>query len=100
MWRRPPGARPSRPCWSALAPARRGPKAERLRSRETAPLSQAGSPRNASAELPGDVVLGELLLRILEDLLSRPHLHEIPSAPALGHLDREECGRVGDPRRF
>src|SRR5215831_9464108 len=62
----------------------------------TATRRREGSGPIALAELAGHVLLGELCLGILEDLLRRARLDEIPGPAALGDVDREERGDVGD----
>src|SRR5262249_28459163 len=87
-WRRRPGASAHRQTGPARPPAWARSRSDPARS------PQRWRP-GVSAEVPRDVVLGELLLWILEDFLRRPHLHEISRSSVLRHLDREERRRVG-----
>src|SRR5512138_2440048 len=57
---------------------------------------RAGRRRIGSAEVAGDVFLGQLLARGLEDLLRRADLDQVPRAAALRDVDGEERGDVGN----
>src|SRR3954451_9751682 len=51
-----------------------------------------------SAEATADVVLGLFLVRVGEDPLGRPHLHQVPGLAGL--VEVEEGGDVAGPRRL
>ena len=53
-----------------------------------------------SAELAADVLFGELLARIVENLVGVSDFDEIASAPAFCDLNPEEGGDVGDAGRL
>src|SRR5208283_4666136 len=53
-----------------------------------------------SAEFAADILLGQLLLRRVEDLSGRAGLDEVAGAAALRNVDGEERRDVGDAARL
>src|SRR5215468_10818644 len=75
--------------WAAAGPATTPSRRPRPADNTTR-LTRRSIPGLASAELPGDIVLGQLLLWVLEHLLRRPHLDEVAGAPTPGHLHGDD----------
>src|SRR5262249_9792828 len=104
-------SRPARLCSRSSTGRRVPPRALR-------PTPRAGTPRSrrstsstcrgrrvsddpdGSAELAPDVVPGVLLARRLEDLLGPVVLDHVARPPAVGGVDVQEGGHIGDPLRL
>src|SRR5262249_34293453 len=66
----------------------------------TTPRTRADRSRITSAEVAGDVFLGQSLARLSEDLLRLSHLDEVAGATAFGDVHREERSGVGHALRL